>query len=82
MVHSRTSAVRETSPLKKIGFVYLVREMSEGNVYIPVKKKIIRVRDSCHAIIFEIDQFVIYTYHDLICIWFFFFHYVPNHEKS
>ena len=55
MVHSRTSAVRETSPLKKIGFVYLVREMSEGNVYmIPVKKKIIRVRDSCHAIILTV----------------------------
>ena len=50
----------ETSPLKKIGFVYLVREMSEGNVYIPVKKKIMRVRDSCLAVIFEIDRFVIY----------------------
>ena len=52
----------ETSPLKKIGFVYLVREVSEGNVYIPVKQKIMRVRDSCLAVIFEIDQFVIYFY--------------------
>ena len=52
----------ETSPLKKIGFVYLVREMSEGNVYIPVKKKVRRVRDSCLVLIFEIDRFVIYFY--------------------
>ena len=44
----------ETSPLKKIGFVYLFLEMSEGNVYIPVKEKIMRVRDSCLAIIFEV----------------------------
>ena len=36
----------KTRPLKKIGFVYLIREMSEGNVYIPVKKKIVRVLDS------------------------------------
>ena len=52
----------EISPLKKIGFVYLFREMSEGNVYIPVKEKIMRVRDSCLAIIFEIDRFVVYFY--------------------
>ena len=52
----------ETSPLMKIGFVYLFREMSEGNVYIPVKEKIMRVRDSCLAIIFEIDRFVVYFY--------------------
>ena len=39
----------------------MVREMSEGNVYIPVKK-VMRVRDSCLAIIFEIDRFVIYFY--------------------
>ena len=52
----------KTRQLKKIGFVYLVREMSEGNIYIPVKKKIMRVRNSCFAIIFEIDRFVIYFY--------------------
>ena len=48
----------ETSPLKIIGFVYLVREVSEGNVYIPVKTKIMRVRDSCLVIIIEIDRFL------------------------
>ena len=48
----------KTSQLKKIGFVYLVREMSEGDIYIPVKKKIMRVRNSCFAIIFEIDRFL------------------------
>ena len=52
----------KTRQLKKIGFVYLVREMSEGNIYIPVIKKIMRVRNSCFAIIFEIDWFVIYFY--------------------
>ena len=48
--------------MKKIGLVYLVREVREGNVYIPVKKEIMRVRDSCLVIIFEIDRFVIYFY--------------------
>ena len=48
--------------MKKIGFVYLVREISEGDIYIPVKKKIMRVRNACFAIIFEIDWFVIYFY--------------------
>ena len=47
---------------KKLGFVYLVRDMSEGNVYIPVKEKIMRVHDSCLGINFEIDRFVIYFY--------------------
>ena len=47
----------ETSPLKIISFVYLVREVGEGNVYIPVKTKIMRVRDSCLVIIIEIDRF-------------------------
>ena len=47
----------ETSPLKIISFVYLVREVGEGNVYIPVKTKIICVRDSCRVIIIEIDRF-------------------------
>ena len=50
----------ETSPLKIIGFVYLVREVGEGNVYIPVKTKIMRVRDSCLVIIIEIDRLFIY----------------------
>ena len=50
----------ETSPLKIISFVYLVREVGEGNVYILVKTKIIRVRDSCLVIIIEIDRFFIY----------------------
>ena len=57
-----SNRVSETSPLKKIGLVYLVREMSEGNVYILVKKNIMRVRGSCLAISFEIDRFVIYFY--------------------
>ena len=49
---------QNTRPLKKISFLYLVREVSEGNVYIPVKKKIMRVRDSCLAIMFEINRFL------------------------
>ena len=52
----------ETSPLNLIGFVYLDREVSEGNVYIPIKKKIMRVRDSCLVIIIEIDRFFNYFY--------------------
>ena len=52
-----------TNPLKKIGFVYLVRGASEGNVYIPVKKKVMRIRDFFLAIILEIDRFfLIYFY--------------------
>ena len=50
--------IQNTRPLKKISFLYLVREVSEGNVYIPVKKKIMRVRDSCLAIMFEINRFL------------------------
>ena len=60
----------KTRQLKKIGFVYLVREMSEGNIYIPVKKKIMRVRNSCFAIIFEIDRFVILSNNFLIILFF------------
>ena len=56
-----------TNPLKKIGFVYLVPGVSEGNVYIPVKKKVIRIRDSFHAIILEIERvFFIYIFMSLL----------------
>ena len=57
----------EASPTEeKLVFVYLVREVSEGNVYIPIKKEIMRVRDSCLAIVFEIDRFVIYFLFSLL----------------
>ena len=41
----------KTRSLKKIGFVYLIREMSEGNVYIPVKRRLcVYVIPACFAI--------------------------------